>query len=226
MVSITVSVSPEVKSLMQEFPEVNWSGFVKKAIEEKTSELKWREETLEKLKKEQSLEDWSVKLQREGRQNRGAFLRKKKLIWMKLCVDSNVLFTFFWPNSVFSTIASQPLLSLTSPIYALEEIDRHASIIREKTQLSLTQFVERKNELAKMIELVPLNDYQSALKEVLKRLPKNSGKDFLEFSNDADFLALAYQKKIPLWSNDALLKKQSVVTVFSTKEIIELLAGQ
>ena len=80
MVSITVSVSPEVKSLMQEFPEVNWSGFVKKAIEEKTSELKWREETLEKLKKEQSLEDWSVKLQREGRQNRGAFLRKKKLI--------------------------------------------------------------------------------------------------------------------------------------------------
>src|SRR3989338_189309 len=99
---------------------------------------------------------------------------------MKLCVDSNVLFTFFWPNSVFSTIASQPLLSLTSPIYALEEIDRHASIIREKTQLSLTQFVERKNELAKMIELVTLNDYQSALKEVLKRLPKNSGKDFLE----------------------------------------------
>ena len=39
MVSITLSVPEEVKKSMETFSEINWSGFVRKSIIEKTEEL-------------------------------------------------------------------------------------------------------------------------------------------------------------------------------------------
>ena len=80
MVSITLSVSEEVKKTMESFPEMNWSGFVRKSILEKTSELKKREELLNELEKEKDISDWSVKLQRVGRKGRLEELRKRGLI--------------------------------------------------------------------------------------------------------------------------------------------------
>ena len=42
MVSVTLSVPQDVKAKMEKFSEINWSGFVRNAIEEKTKELSWR----------------------------------------------------------------------------------------------------------------------------------------------------------------------------------------
>ena len=80
MVSITVSVPPKVKELMKEFPEVNWSGFVKKSIEEKVKKLAKLEEFRKELEAEQEITDWSVKLQRASRSGRLDELKKKGLI--------------------------------------------------------------------------------------------------------------------------------------------------
>ncbi len=62
MVSITLSVSEDVKQKMNEFHEMNWSGFIRSCIEEKTKELSWKEEMLKKLKAEKDLIDWSVSM--------------------------------------------------------------------------------------------------------------------------------------------------------------------
>lgn len=80
MVSITLSVPEEVKKKMEGFSEINWSGFVRKAIIEKTEELTWKEKMLKQLKKEKDITDWAVKLQRSSRRGRYDELKKKGLI--------------------------------------------------------------------------------------------------------------------------------------------------
>jgi len=80
MASITLSVPEEVKHEMEHFSEINWSGFVRKCISEKTRELSWKEKTLQKLKKEEETTKWAVQLQRAGRKGRAEELKKKGLL--------------------------------------------------------------------------------------------------------------------------------------------------
>ena len=80
MVSITVSVKPEIKKLMLEFPEMNWSGFVKKSIENKVKQLEKLEELKKELESEHGITDWSIKLQRASRRRRLDELKKKGVI--------------------------------------------------------------------------------------------------------------------------------------------------
>jgi len=39
MVSITLSVPEKTKKLMNQFPEINWSGYIRKRIMQKVDEL-------------------------------------------------------------------------------------------------------------------------------------------------------------------------------------------
>ena len=80
MVSVTLSVPQEVKEKMEKFPEVNWSGFIRRAIEDKTKEMSWKEKLFKKLEDEKDLDDWAVKLQRASRKGRYEELKKKGLI--------------------------------------------------------------------------------------------------------------------------------------------------
>ena len=76
MASITLSVPEETRKVMKRFPEVNWSGFIRKTIAQKASELEWKEEMLKKLKAEESIIESEVELGREI--NAGIARRLKK----------------------------------------------------------------------------------------------------------------------------------------------------
>ena len=52
---------------MKKFPEINWSGFVRMAIEEKAEKLALKEQMLKDLEKEEEFNRWAVNLVREGR---------------------------------------------------------------------------------------------------------------------------------------------------------------
>ncbi len=80
MVSITLSVPVETRDLMKQFPEMNWSGFVRKSIEEKAKELEKVELLKKQLSKEEKLTDWSVALQKKSRSGRLNQLKKKGLL--------------------------------------------------------------------------------------------------------------------------------------------------
>jgi hypothetical protein len=80
MVSITLSVPDETRKLMRQFPEMNWSGFVRKSIEEKARRLLRVEELKEQLEKESEQTGWSVKLLRSSRSGRIEELKRKGLI--------------------------------------------------------------------------------------------------------------------------------------------------
>ncbi len=62
MVSVTLSVPKETRELMSKFPEVNWSGFVRKCIEQRTVRLAWKEEMLVKLKQEEKFEERALEI--------------------------------------------------------------------------------------------------------------------------------------------------------------------
>ncbi|MBI3623955.1 hypothetical protein HY212_07805 [Candidatus Pacearchaeota archaeon] len=70
MVSITLSVPEEIRKLMNEFPEMNWSGFIRKSIEEKAKMLALKEEMLKELGREKAFNDWAVQLGRKAKKGR------------------------------------------------------------------------------------------------------------------------------------------------------------
>ena len=70
MVSVTVAIPEEIKKKMEKFPEMNWSGLVKKILIEKTKEFEWKEKMLKKLRAEQEFDEWAVNLVRQGRKGR------------------------------------------------------------------------------------------------------------------------------------------------------------
>lgn len=80
MVSVTLSIPKEVKEAMTKFDEVNWSGFIRKCIIEKTKELSWKEEMFKKLEEEKEIIDWSVKLGQIAKKDRFEKLKKKGLL--------------------------------------------------------------------------------------------------------------------------------------------------
>jgi len=63
--NVTVSVPRKTKERMGEFMEINWSGFVRKCIEDKVRELSWRQQTLAKLDTDGEFEEWAVKMGRK-----------------------------------------------------------------------------------------------------------------------------------------------------------------
>lgn len=80
MVSITLSVPGEIKHKMQEFSEINWSGFIRKVIIEKTRELEWKENLKNQLKREEEIGRWSLDLDFRAKNVRLKELKRKGLL--------------------------------------------------------------------------------------------------------------------------------------------------
>ena len=76
MVSITLSVPDDTRKLMKRFPEMNWSGFVRKAIEEKAQELSKLESLKMRLAKERDFDDSAIATVRQGRNGRASVLKR------------------------------------------------------------------------------------------------------------------------------------------------------
>ena len=133
---------------------------------------------------------------------------------MKLVVDSNVLFPFFWEKSVTRKLFLSQNLELVSPEFVLEEIIKYSEEITKKAKINKNEFDLIKRELAVVIEFIPMKEYSGCLKKALHVSPDEE---------DVDFFALALKFNISIWSNDNDLKKQKEVKVYSTKEIINVL---
>ena len=141
---------------------------------------------------------------------------------MKLVVDTNVLVTFFWRNSVFNRFLLEKNLILFSSELALEEINRNSPKVLKKAKLSLEEFKKLRRELALKVEFVPLEEYSKLFKKAERLAESFKEDEKSNFLKDIDFFALALYLDIPLWSNDKLFKKQSEAVVFSTEDLIKL----
>ena len=141
---------------------------------------------------------------------------------MRLVVDSNVLFTSFWKDSIFHELKGSIVSELYSPEFALEEINRYSLHILKKAKLSRKEFNSLKVELASKVIFVPFKEYSLFIKKIKDSIKEFSEDEKKEILNDIDFLALAYKLKLPIWSNDKLLKKQKIIDILSIEDIIKL----
>ncbi|MBS3136909.1 hypothetical protein J4232_00620 [Candidatus Woesearchaeota archaeon] len=132
---------------------------------------------------------------------------------MKIIVDSNILFSFFWRQSVVKRILFLEAFTFLSPAYALKEINKYQDEIEQKAKITHWQFDEQLKILKELVVFVDDDEYNKNYKEALEISPD---------SNDVDFFALSLHENAPLWSNYGDLKKQNAIKVFSTKEMIEL----
>lgn len=80
MVSITLSVPEDVREKMKEFDEMNWSGFIRKCIVQKTEELSLKDTLLQKVSEERGMHKWSLELQKKSREGRLSTLKKRGLL--------------------------------------------------------------------------------------------------------------------------------------------------
>jgi len=79
MVSITLSVPKEVREQMKQFPEINWSGFVRASVESKVKQLSWKEKMLKKLESEKEFDTLALKIGDKIKE--GMWKKYKKAGW-------------------------------------------------------------------------------------------------------------------------------------------------
>ncbi len=144
---------------------------------------------------------------------------------MRLVVDSNILFTFFWSNSILRELSKKQELELFSPEYALEEINRYQKEITKKAQISKKEFKKLLNDLVGVVDFIPLKEYSNFFKKAKDLAQDFSKEQEYEFLKDLDFYALALKLNCLIWSNDLLFKKQQKIYVLNTKEVIDLFSN-
>lgn len=135
---------------------------------------------------------------------------------MKLVVDTNVLFTYFWEGSFSRSLLISKDLELVSPEYSLEELKEHKEEIKKKVRISESDFERVLDELHYYVNFISFESYSSFLKRV------NGVPD----RNDLDFLALALKLDVPVWTNDKHFKEQSLVKVYTTVELVKELESK
>lgn len=143
---------------------------------------------------------------------------------MKIVVDSNILFTFFWKESVFEDILNTKRLDLFASEIALDEIKKYKEEIIKKGNISEKEFEQKKEELKRKVKFFHFKEYDTEIKEIVEVYNKENKEIIEELLRDIDFLALALRLNTVLWSNDKLLKSQKVITILKTEEIIRLLS--
>lgn len=127
-------------------------------------------------------------------------------------INANVIFSIASPASKTRELIEMVPLGLYSPAFALEEIRKYKAEIVAKAKID--NFGSFLALLKERIHFVELEEYLDELKEC---------SDLIEDQKDVEYIALARKKGLPLWSNDAALKKQQVVHVISTKDLLEVL---
>jgi len=136
----------------------------------------------------------------------------------KIVINTNILFSIFKKESattkVFQFLTIEKKIELYSPILCLRELIEIKEEIYKKAKISLKDFIEILNEILSkgLVKFVPEIEYEEYFEKAKEISPD---------PKDVDIFALALKLNCPIWSNDKELKKQNVIKVYSTKELIE-----
>lgn len=133
---------------------------------------------------------------------------------MRLVVDTNIMFSFFNHKSTARELSTRYDLLLYSPTFALTEIEKYKEVIMKRFSLTHMQYSVIIKLLQTVINFVGEDEYETFFSKAKKISPD---------PDDIDFFALSFSLNCNLWSNDADLKKQSSLEVWSTKDLIEKL---
>lgn len=135
---------------------------------------------------------------------------------MQLIVDANILVAAFLKSATTRELLFDEENELFAPEYFAMEVSqtiKKDKILRRCTRLTKEESEELLNFLLGPIKIIPEEEYNSFIEKVKQEIP----------ADDAPYLALSLALKIPIWSNDSVFKRQSLVTVYTTPELVKIL---
>jgi predicted nucleic acid-binding protein len=132
---------------------------------------------------------------------------------MDLIIDANILFATLIKDGVTAKLMFVDRLHLYAPEFLLEEFDKYRDEILKKTHRTSENFDEVLSELSARIHYVPMDEFHKMIKVAEEISPDE---------NDSIYFALALKNGLSIWSNDSRLKKQSVVRIYSTSDLMHI----
>lgn len=136
---------------------------------------------------------------------------------MELVVDTNVLVAGFLRSATTRELLLDERLVLWAPEYLLTEAERVLLTPRLRRRLGALSPQDVRmllTQLTARIRILPTGTF---------RLKLPDAKALVADPEDASFIALALHLHLPLWSNDAPLRAQRVVRVYTTEDVLSLL---
>ena len=136
---------------------------------------------------------------------------------MKLVVNTNILFSFFRENPVRELIIDSKSfgLELYTPKYAFSELRDNKSGISKYSGIKTDGELEFALSALKFFIKVPPVSFFEDMKDESRKISPDP--------KDAPFFALALKLDCAIWSNEPRLKRQSMVNVFNTRELMKFL---
>ncbi|MFH0737812.1 MAG: PIN domain-containing protein [Candidatus Micrarchaeota archaeon] len=132
---------------------------------------------------------------------------------MILVVDTNVLIAAAIKPTITQELIFRDSFLLYSPEFVKDEIGKHKNEIMKKSGYSEEGFETILSLLYSRIDIVPSKESVYLKEEILRFSPDKK---------DWPFLALAKHLDAALWSNDSALKRQDVVRIMTTTELVGL----
>jgi predicted nucleic acid-binding protein len=135
---------------------------------------------------------------------------------MEIVLDTNVIISSLLKDGLTRKIISLSPLDMYTVEYAKIEIDAHKEELLNKSKLDerslnyLSEYIFSKIDLVSLEEMDP---FKNKAEEIMGKVD----------IDDSFFLALAMSLSCPIWSNDVHFKKQNIVKVYTTKELLDLL---
>ncbi len=137
---------------------------------------------------------------------------------LRLVVDATVLFTGLIGKGVTKSLFFSDNLELLAPEFLFEEFSEHKSRIKSISALPAADIDFLMEKLEDTINVVKKSKFEKFLKEA---------SSLINDPEDTEYLALSLSlDKCPIWSNDPHFKKQSLVRVFTTNELVEHLKSE
>lgn len=133
---------------------------------------------------------------------------------MQLVVDANIVFAIIIAKGKTFELFFKKDLDLFSPSFVFEELESYKELILKKSGLLEKDFFEIISRIKNKIAIISEENLLDYREKAISICPDI--KDVLYF-------ALCLYLKIPLWSNDKLLKTQNLIKVYSTEDLINIL---
>jgi len=136
-----------------------------------------------------------------------------------LVVDTNIVLSALLKEGLTRKILLSGKLILFSPQELSFEVEKHALELGTKVGLNKETFLLLFEFIFKKAGITQVNHKNyTAFCEVAKSVCP------FGHLQDWPFIALALKENVPLWSNDSALKKQNLVKVITTPELIQKLS--
>jgi predicted nucleic acid-binding protein len=135
---------------------------------------------------------------------------------LRLVVDTNVILKALIKDSVVRGIIIRSGHNFLLPEYAIEETREHLNEVAAKSGLSRRQIESVLELLLAKVEIVPAEKVASKWKEAEVIMTKID-------RDDVPFVAAALGVRCDgIWSDDAHMRRQGKLRVWTTKEVAEL----